>query len=274
MTMPNRAFIRQVGYRKWAFRWLRRQVGKRLLHRPSRITLPTGLTFTAPIESRFGSEVLYTAAVVDYGSERFLAGLAAADSDFLDVGAHIGYYSAYLAPLVRHVYAFEPDPRNFASLALNLPANATHVHAAVSSSSGRVRLDQTRDSGEISDSGIEVSAVTIDDFVAGASDVRPLLVKLDIEGHEMAAIAGMQQTVDRFQPLILTEFSRGAVNTPVALADWLEQHNYTAYAYTQRHRTGTPPPLDMAALSIRPMPVKMLFLAPPRLQAVFKRASG
>lgn len=271
--MPNTTFIQQIGYRKWAFRWVRRQVAKRLLRRPSQITLPTGLTFTVPIDNRFGSEVLYTAADVDFGSEAFLARLGSVDSDFLDVGAHIGYYSAYLAPLVRHVYAFEPDPRNFVGLGLNLPANAIHVPAAVTSSSGKVRLDQALESGKISDSGIEVAAVTIDEFVARTTEVRPLLIKLDIEGHEMAALAGMNETLERFQPLILTEFGRGGLNTPDALADWLEQHDYDAYAYTARHRTGTPPPLDMAVLSMSPAPVKMLFLAPPRLQATFKKAA-
>lgn len=270
--MPNATFIRQIGYRQWAFRWVRRQTAKRLLRRPSRITLPTGLTFTAPIDSRFGSEVLYTRADVDYGSERFLAGLATPDADFLDVGAHIGYYGAYLGPLVRHVYAFEPDPRNFVGLALNLPPNATHLAAAVSSASGTLKLDQTLDSGEISDSGIDVDAVTIDEFVARTADVRPLLMKLDIEGHEMAAMAGMNRTVERFQPVILTEFAHGGLNTREALAAWLKRYGYTAYAYTAQHRTGTPPQLDMAALVMRPMPVKMLFLAPPRLHAEFTRA--
>ena len=267
--MPNITFIRQIGYRKWALRWTRRQIAKRVLKRPSRVTLPTGLTFTAPIGNRFGSEVLYTAADVDYGSERFLASLADGTSDFLDVGAHIGYYTAYLAPLVRNVYAFEPDPRNFAGLALNLPGNAIHIAAAVSSSSGRLHLDQTRDSGEISDEGIAVEAVTIDDFAVRTPGLRPLLAKFDIEGHEMAAIAGMEQTVKAFQPVILTEFGRGGPNTPEALASWLEKHLYKAYAYTARRRTGVPPRLDIDDLSMRPMPVKMLFLVPPGLEGLF-----
>ena len=268
--MPNTRFVREVGAHRWAWRWTRRQIAKRILRRPSLVRLPTGLVFTAPTSSRFGSEVIYTRANVDGGSERLFSTFARRDEDFLDVGAHIGYYSLYLAPLVRHVYAFEPDPRNSENLRDNLPPNATCVPAAVSSRSGVARLDQSRESGQISDHGISVTTTTIDEFVARTPGIVPRLMKLDIEGHETAALAGAAKAIHRWQPLILTEFSSGHGNSPVALADFLGQHNYAAYAYVKRSDQRRPPPLDLDDLERLPSPVKMIFLVPQRFRGGFE----
>jgi FkbM family methyltransferase len=232
--------------------------------------LPTGLTFVAPIGNKFASEVLYTGANVDWGSEAFLARFADPTIDFLDIGAHVGYYAAYLAPLVRRVYAFEPDPRNFDGLAANLPSNALHVVAAVSAAEGPVHLDQTKASGEVADSGIQVEAITIDGLVARTPDINPLLMKLDIEGHEMAAIAGMADTVARFQPLLLIEFAQSDVNTPQALVAWLDRFDYTAHAFTPGFRGPVPPALDIPMPSRQLTGVKMIFLCPPRLRGAFE----
>ena len=56
----------------------------------------------------------------------------------MDIAAHIGYYSAYLSPRVRRVYAFERNPRNFRSLHVNALAagNIEVVEMAVSSHDG------------------------------------------------------------------------------------------------------------------------------------------
>jgi hypothetical protein len=52
-----------------------------------------------------------TNADVDWGSEQLLFRLLSGKGAFLDVGAHIGYYSLYMLPRVETVDAFEPDPR-------------------------------------------------------------------------------------------------------------------------------------------------------------------
>ena len=235
--------------------------------------LPTGLEFRVPRKSQFGSEVLYTNADVDWGSERFFAAFADQGADFFDIGAHIGYYTSYLAPLVRHVYAFEPDMRNFTALQANLPVNATHIAAAVSSAAGFVALDVTQESGQVAGSGVEVAAVTIDDFVGGHAGVRPLLIKLDIEGHEMAALAGGERTIASFEPLILMEFMRSEHNNEAALHTWIGEHAYTAYAYLMPPRTsandGPPPELDLEGFAAGNVVAKMLFLVPTRLQKAF-----
>jgi FkbM family methyltransferase len=58
---------------------------------------------------------------------------------FLDIGAHMGYCSLYMLPLVKAVYAFESDPRARAWLTRNLSPypNAMVVPVAVGAGSGR-----------------------------------------------------------------------------------------------------------------------------------------
>ena len=46
----------------------------------------------------------------------------------IDVGAHIGIVAIYLAKTYGvRVYSYEPEPKNFASLAMNVGANQAHV---------------------------------------------------------------------------------------------------------------------------------------------------
>src|SRR5207253_6545315 len=65
----------------------------------------------------------------------------------LDIGANIGYYTLVFAELVGdsgRVFAFEPEPANFALLSentgLNGRANVTLVNAAVADAGGRLPL--------------------------------------------------------------------------------------------------------------------------------------
>src|SRR6185437_434806 len=122
----NLDFIRQVGPLTWAFRYARRQFRKRVLRRDSHMRLPTGLKMLLPRDNPHATEVFVTGANVDDGSEALFSRFASTESDFLDIGANAGYYSMYLAPIVRRVYAFEPDPRNLPALSANA-AIATNV---------------------------------------------------------------------------------------------------------------------------------------------------
>jgi hypothetical protein len=133
----NLHFAKEVGI----LNYIRRRVAGRLGRAPGAITLPTGSVFPLPHDKFFASDVFVTDANVDWNSEYILAAYLKnlpAKGDFLDVGAHIGYYSALLSPLCSRVTAFEPDSRNHPHLketAKNLP-NVTIVAKAVSDQNG------------------------------------------------------------------------------------------------------------------------------------------
>lgn len=128
----------------------------------------------------------------------------------LDIGANIGYYTLLFARLVGEhgrIYAFEPNPDNFALLAKNVEANGYKnvvlIPKAVSDANGWVKLFLTRDCGShslgaVADSHgqIDVETVRLDDLFPDQS-FQVDFIKIDIEGAEGLAISGMTELVKR-----------------------------------------------------------------------------
>lgn len=238
------AFVRQVGLLQWIWRTAQRQFAKRILRSGVRLRLPTGLVMTIPRESRSGSEVFVTRSNIDWGSEAIFASFAR--GDFIDAGANIGYYSLYLSPRVRRVFAFEPDPRCFAALSANAAAggNIVHIPKALSSRSGSARLDVSADaavSALSDDGGMAVETITVDDFVASLSSPDIGAIKIDVEGHDLEVLQGARQTLTQYQPLVLAEI------TPEAVRPFADEIGYDVRAVRRSGQT------------------KMTFLVPPRL---------
>ncbi|MFC1981573.1 FkbM family methyltransferase [Chloroflexota bacterium] len=157
----------------------------------------------------------------------------------LDIGAQFGYFSLIAAKHAGRegrVYAFEPVPANFELLCRNIQMNGytntiQSVQKAVGDKHTVVRLfvyehsdshsiyrhPQARVKGTIS-----VECVTIDEFLGG----RPAdVIKMDIEGNEPYALAGMKQTISKSDNLILLiEFAPAYVRRAgVEPNDYLEQ---------------------------------------------------
>lgn len=132
----------------------------------------------------------------------------------LDVGANIGYTAALFATGLTggyRVYAFEPEPKNFAQLErtvarLQLAGRVEPVHAAVGATDGTVQLwrneahhgnhriatpdlrKRTADPASLT-----VPLVSLDRFAEErgiAAAVR--FVKIDVQGYEPEVLAGMQ----------------------------------------------------------------------------------
>jgi FkbM family methyltransferase len=146
----------------------------------------------------------------------------------VDVGAHWGYFTLLAATLCGEsgkVVAFEPLPRNVSILTKNLQANrmgnVVVVQKAVSDREGVAELFLSRDSSgnslisvppgaELSfgqSDHLVVETVTLDGFFAPFCR-KPTLVKLDIEGGELAALEGMRILIRETADLVLiTEFN-------------------------------------------------------------------
>jgi FkbM family methyltransferase len=139
---------------------------------------------------------------------------------FVDVGAHIGMYSvaASLALGERgRVLAFEPNPaargQLEANLALNGCENVVVSPAAVSDAVGQTELHvpatpdpsfSSLEAGRFAEGEpVRVQMTTVDRAVA-EHGVRPTVVKIDVEGGELAVVAGMEETLE-LRPRLLVE---------------------------------------------------------------------
>ena len=270
--MPNLTFIRIVGPFKWVVRYSTLMLRKHVLKIDSQLRLPTGTTMLLPRHSQSSTEVYVTDARTDWGSEALFARFANPHRDFLDIGAHVGYYSCYLSSLVRRIYAFEPDPRNLPSLHRNasLAGNVEVLEMAVSSSDGSAALHQGAAS-ELSSlapvalgATVEVQITSIDSFTRQRPQIDVCLIKIDAEGHDMEVLLGMEQLVARDQPLILCECDFSAESRELC-ARW----NYEIFAFTCDRSTLKMSLRHFISRDSERLWYKMLFMVPPHLSLEF-----
>ena len=137
--------------------------------------------------------------------------LRLADSGELaaDVGANVGYMSVVLADAVGptgRVFAFEPHPEIFADLRANtigLPVEL--FQAAVSDRNGVAQLyipsgfTDNRGIASLEQNGslaaLEVKSVSLDQSIPADQHIGVL--KIDVEGHELAALHGAKSLIQR-----------------------------------------------------------------------------
>lgn len=127
------------------------------------------------------------------------------DDVFMDIGANIGSYSVIAAGAVgAHVVSVEPIPATFRRLKRNISLNDLSDRVelygvGLSSETSALRFTADRDTvnhvmadGERGAS-IEVQVMRMDDLLLG-KDV-PAVIKIDVEGHERAVLAGGERTL-------------------------------------------------------------------------------
>lgn len=144
-------------------------------------------------------------------------------SVFLDIGANIGYFTLLAASLTGadgQVVAVEPQAANVELLRQSLAANGfKHVvvyqNAAAEKEESFLFTSSGADSNgrlinphepAAAQKGLPiVQAIVLDDLLANLP--RLDVIKMDIEGAEPRAYAGMQRLLDRHQPTMILEFS-------------------------------------------------------------------
>lgn len=152
---------------------------------------------------------------------------------FVDAGAHFGLYSlvasARVGPRGR-VLAFEPDPRNFSVLLrnvrLNSAGNIRPYRAALGNHGGQIGLYLGVSSAMSSildfqapAQRVEVPMSALDDVLRESGQPRADVIKIDVEGAELAVLAGAKSTIEEFRPIVLLELN----------IDILEQLGHAAY---------------------------------------------
>lgn len=180
---------------------------------------------------------------------RIVRRLVAPGDHVVDAGANIGYISLLLSRIVGPqgvVHSFEPVPATFELLANNLRvlglANVRARQAAVSDAPGRARMTtpEYADGGENlyesrlvegSEAGTcEVEVVRLD-AALGQDARRVTFVKVDVEGHELAALRGAAGLLEA-APALLVEVSGdpdAAGSAAAALFDLLASRGYSPF---------------------------------------------
>lgn len=152
----------------------------------------------------------------------------------VDIGANIGYFTLLSARLIGkkgRVYSFEPEPVNYNLLLKNINLNSydnvVPLNKAVSNVKGMVRLYLSdSDTGAhtlrhnpsggkfvTTHSGkfVEVESIILDEFFEGKGHAINV-IKLDVEGAEMAVLLGMDKILTQNQDLkIFAEFYPSAI---------------------------------------------------------------
>lgn len=155
----------------------------------------------------------YVRELLDDDRERHVAELfelaVPAGGLVLDVGAHLGYFSLLAARRGARVIALEPNPHSLPFLRANLRANGvedrvTVVAKALAGAPGR-RVFFLSPAGDTSSlhrqvgtvGEAEVEVTTADGVVDGR---RLDAIKIDVEGAELEALAGMEQAIADASP--------------------------------------------------------------------------
>jgi FkbM family methyltransferase len=168
-----------------------------------------GLSFHCDLRDSVAREVCYTGRYEPQETQLAARILSRGDI-FVDVGANWGYFtlaaSHWVGPSGR-VLAFEPEPRLFQLLGTNIAINGLeHVQlrrVAVADRARRLPFTAFLDSSDNWGQSHATSLGAAPDFVADAAALDDLLdesriervklTKIDIEGGEAAALAGMRR---------------------------------------------------------------------------------
>lgn len=161
-----------------------------------------------------------------------------------DVGANIGFFSTLLSRLVGRrgrVLAFEPEPENLDMLRWNLDANdcgnVTILPCALGAETGTATFSLDEATGSTGHLGGEPTAgelavgtgkvrlirtpVETIDGVVERYGAAPDVIKMDIEGGEIDALAGATETLNRQRPVVLSELAGDRGSDVVAFLDRL-----------------------------------------------------
>ena len=168
---------------------------------------------------------------------------------FLDLGANIGYFSLLVAsnwPSVK-VFSFEPLAALFQhmndNVRLNNIKNISTVNAAVGetneekelfvSGPDNLGMSSFHQPGNYSGKKERVKVVAIDDWLKTSGLSKIDIIKLDIEGSELAALKGMREVLQRQKPVLIAEMNPESLSMfnlkPSAIREYLKQLNFEGF---------------------------------------------
>ena len=208
--------------------WLINRVSPRRRH-------PFGFDIELDPESLEERGLYFRCAEPD--TTRFLRKLLRPGMTFLDCGSHVGFYSLLAAAGGCRVVAFEPSPITFDRLHRNVELNAyENVDCRLLALSDE---NCRRPIFGFPGSNTGMNTLSHGEFLAECEVVRlddldvppPDIMKIDVEGSEVALLRGAARTISKHRPVIVIEVSgttaayydqttQDVIDAVYSLGDW------------------------------------------------------
>jgi FkbM family methyltransferase len=207
-----------------------------------------------------GMSVRWRNATGKFGEDDFRALMRmplSASSLFVDIGANRGQSINALRTMFPgcRIVAFEPNPTPFRQAAAALGrSNGSEIHnIAIGHKNGTISLKTPSCRGVIFDQNASVEGLDLEDlakflqeigytfvrpsnihFIENTIEVRPLdafdlspnFIKIDVEGHEEAVLAGARKTIGANLPIMMIEGGERS-----GVAQTLEDIGYTRFVF-------------------------------------------
>lgn len=176
-----------------------------------------------------------------------LDGVSAPGRTFVDVGANLGLYAHAAVLRGMRVVAVEPHPLLARNLRRLFGRKVTVIHAALSDRPGRRSMYLPSHAGRELDArgSLEVAAnrglaqreIEVESTTLDALELREVaVIKIDVEGHELAVLQGGRQLIQRDRPALLVEIEeRHHPGGSAAVFALFEELGYRCYFFW-RHR--------------------------------------
>ena len=223
----------------------------------SKVWAPMRLGHEMLVDLRsFEFQAYYTG---DYDNDaiRTVQRLVVPNTVFLDVGANIGFWTVplglWLSRQSGAVHSFEPVPANFLRLTENVRRNSlnnvvTSHQVGLSDQNGTARISLREDfvhGAETGNAALVINAedekfpsttigiARLDDLFHSLGIKTVDLMKVDIEGHEDKFLAGADETIRRFRPIIYMEinepyYERRGLDPTHVFESWLQSQSYSS----------------------------------------------
>ncbi len=242
-----RALTRALAWQTW----------QRVVRRPWPVALSPTIELLCYPHSTASAAVLYC-RYPDWREMHLLLDVLRPGDHFVDVGANVGVYSLLASTIPGiEVWAFEPASVAAERAAENIRRNGLEgrchlLKAAVGRSRqqgyltvglGTMNRITKSPSGEpTTHEGIEaVEIVSLDDVIPATAQAAVAVLKIDVEGEEMAVLEGAVNLLARSNAIVIVE-----PNEPTQLAAFFAKHGFEPCTYDPPTRqitlTAIPPP--------------------------------
>ena len=241
-----------AAYDRLPHRWLKFAVSHRVFGSPSRafpwrVTLPQGATLSIDVEpgDPYSLDYAFAFKVHDVGVrnvQQLLFERAGPGTLYLDVGANVGTTAVYALSRRLPCWLFEPN-RSLEAFATRLFARNGYATARwlpvalsdrrgeetlhVSPSSYLSSFDAAHAAREGPSGTMQVPLRPLDDYlgeIRGCAD--DVIVKIDVEGHELNVLRGAAGVLAELRPPVIVEVFAPA---RAAIWDFMQAAGYSAF---------------------------------------------